>query len=372
MSFAAPLFLLGLAALLVPWLLHRLNQHDAPEHDFPSSLFLEPTTAISSRKKNLRYLKLLALRLLFLTLLCLLFAEPAFKRLNELLGEDDILHLIVVDKSYSMRESGNWSDAKETVADIVKDLKTGSSMQLMSAGAKLQIDTDITANSDSLLKAMSSMAPGFERLEYGELMRELSAYSAEQELAVHVHLVSDMQSSAVPARAGELINREFASLDLYQVKYLRENRRLSESDAINAEPVSADTDNAAIRATVKPRDENTFDLIAEISHFRKDAATFESKVTLYKSGEFISDQVESLAWPSLGEIERYQLEISPADELVADDRIEIAVQQEPQIPIAIVSNSTQRQRRNSVDELYLQTALQFCQKKSRLSSTSTI
>lgn len=352
MSFAAPLFLLGLFALIIPWVLHRLNQHDAPVQDFPSNQFLQPTTAVSSRKKQLRYLKLLALRLLLIALLCLLFAQPAIKRLAGVFGETENLHVIVLDKSFSMQREGSWTAANDHVNEILDTLASGSSVQLMSAGAALTEETDVTLDQEVIVAAMISVKPTYERLRYGELMRQLSAHAAESELPVVVHIVSDMQASAMPARANELLNREFAALELYDV---RTNDK------------SAASSNAAIRAKVKARDQDTFDLVADISRF---GAIDEQTLSLYKSDELVSSTTvsagaddtfvhsfEAIAWPPTQAVDQYELRLTPLDSLPADDIDVVAVRREPALPIAIASNASAQQRRNSVDELYLKTAL---------------
>jgi len=74
MSLLAPWFLLGLAALFVPIVLHRFSHSEPEEHSFPSTRFLDATRPPVSRKRRLRYRTLFSLRSLFLLLLCLLFA----------------------------------------------------------------------------------------------------------------------------------------------------------------------------------------------------------------------------------------------------------------------------------------------------------
>ncbi len=80
MSLLFPAYLLGLAALALPWILHRFSDQQPPIQLFPSKRFLEATTPPVSRKRTLRYRALLALRILSLLLLCLLFAQPWIKK----------------------------------------------------------------------------------------------------------------------------------------------------------------------------------------------------------------------------------------------------------------------------------------------------
>lgn len=110
MSLIAPWFLLGLAALFVPIVLHRFSHSEPDEHSFPSTRFLDATRPPVSRKRRLRYRTLFSLRTLFLLLLCLLFAGPYLLRE---LGANDAkaLQVVALDQSLSMQAGDRWSKA---------------------------------------------------------------------------------------------------------------------------------------------------------------------------------------------------------------------------------------------------------------------
>ena len=102
MSLLAPVFLVGLLAVAVPWWLHRLSRDNPPLQDFGSSMFLEAKETTSSKQTQLRYKKLFSLRFLLLALLALLFAEPALK-LGQFIGGSDYRQIMVVDTSLSQQ-----------------------------------------------------------------------------------------------------------------------------------------------------------------------------------------------------------------------------------------------------------------------------
>ena len=69
MSFLAPLFLLGIAAIALPFWLHRLQAQSSERHSFSSAMLLETAEQQVHLRRKLKYLGLLALRVVLLTLI---------------------------------------------------------------------------------------------------------------------------------------------------------------------------------------------------------------------------------------------------------------------------------------------------------------
>ena len=80
MSFLAPLFLAGLAALAVPLIIHLINRERREVVPFPSLMFLQRIPYRSVRRQKLRHILLLVLRCLALAILVMAFARPFVKR----------------------------------------------------------------------------------------------------------------------------------------------------------------------------------------------------------------------------------------------------------------------------------------------------
>ena len=75
-----PAFLAGLAALVIPIVLHlRHRDKDRPQR-FPSLMFLQQLPIRIAERRRITDLPLLLLRLLALVLLVLAFARPVFSR----------------------------------------------------------------------------------------------------------------------------------------------------------------------------------------------------------------------------------------------------------------------------------------------------
>ena len=114
MGVAAPLFLAGLLAIALPVWLHRLQTKSSDRQPFSSAMLLESTEQRVHVQKKLKYLLLLAFRVLLLTLIALAFAQPFLPRDSapvavEGAGSD----LVVVDLSASMGRSGVFEQALE-------------------------------------------------------------------------------------------------------------------------------------------------------------------------------------------------------------------------------------------------------------------
>ena len=78
MSFLNPFFLLGLAALAAPVLVHLVRRTRARRVEFPALYFVRQVPQRTIRRRTLRDLLLLALRCLALLLVVFAFTRPYF------------------------------------------------------------------------------------------------------------------------------------------------------------------------------------------------------------------------------------------------------------------------------------------------------
>src|SRR5215210_1343849 len=78
MSFLNPFFLLGLAAVAAPLLVHLVRRTRARRVEFPALYFVRQVPQRTIRRRTLRDLLLLALRCLALLLVVFAFARPYF------------------------------------------------------------------------------------------------------------------------------------------------------------------------------------------------------------------------------------------------------------------------------------------------------
>ena len=114
MSFLAPLFLLGGAAIALPILFHLARRTTRERIPFSSLMFLQPTPPRVTRRSRLEHLLLLLFRCLALCLLALGFARPFIQ--HALSGNPAAARgkrmVILLDTSASMRREGIWPAAQ--------------------------------------------------------------------------------------------------------------------------------------------------------------------------------------------------------------------------------------------------------------------
>lgn len=134
MSFLYPLFLIAGLALAIPVLIHLFNLRRYKTVYFPHTRFLKNIQLRSQKQSQLRYKWLLALRLLFLAMLILAFAQPFFAGADKK-DTGHRLQVIYIDNSASMglkKESQRLVDlAREAARRQVRNAPPGTRFVLL-------------------------------------------------------------------------------------------------------------------------------------------------------------------------------------------------------------------------------------------------
>lgn len=117
MTFLAPLFLLGAAAIVGPIVLHLIRRSTKEKTAFSSLMFLQPTPPRVTRRSRLENLWLLLLRCLVIVLLALGFGRPFFQKVSDIPPEAAARKrtVVLVDTSVSMKRGDLWKHALERV-----------------------------------------------------------------------------------------------------------------------------------------------------------------------------------------------------------------------------------------------------------------
>ncbi len=321
MSLLFPLYLLGLLGLALPWLLHRFSHHEPPEQAFPTTRFLDPTKPPATSKRKLRHWPLLLLRILFLALLCLLFAQPWLKADNDAANADAV-QLIIVDNSFSMRAGDRWQNARNEVERTLQSLPDNDAVQLFSFASQLRAATDIVNNDDEVNNAVSLIEPGYETADYGELMRYLNKVASDIDMPVSATFITDAQRSNLPAQMNTLLANRLKQFTVVSVDSttpvnysLRAEARTS--DAVNARvsvrvAASGNSDAADAEAVSK-----TVQVIV------RDRVVASEAVELM-AGESKTIQFDEIALPVESEA-LFTVQFAQKDFLSDDDQINIPV-----------------------------------------------
>src|SRR6476469_8258605 len=190
MGFLTPWFLAGAAAVGLPVWLHLLRKHKSTPLPFSSLMFFEQHTQSSIKHRRLRYLVLFAHR----------YTEQriqALKRSNE-------VTVLAIDNSMSMRAGNRLEEAKRQAKSLIASLRPGERAQVLAFGQRVQVMSEVTDDHSPLNAGVDGIEASDARTSYAELSRSVRSIAQSIHLPLHVHLLSDMQQSGMPANFNDL------------------------------------------------------------------------------------------------------------------------------------------------------------------------
>ncbi len=361
MSLLAPWFLLGALAAGLPVWLHLMRRRNPVKLSFSSVMFFEKRTETTIRERRLRYLLLLALRLAVLLLLALAFSKPVWERPPAGIGgRAPVLHLIALDTSLSMGHANRWESARDRAGEIIDGMGTGDRAQLLANGPSVSVLTAPTPDATVLRRALESLSPTDARNSFGDVIEAVRNLVGEDTGQAELHLISDLQNSAMPARFQDLVLPARTSLVLHRVG--------SDDDGNWAiDSIRGDT---RVYGRERPTLEGT------IASYSSEPAA--KTVSLWIDGRVAGSQrVEVPAWErvpfsfEVGEAprgySRCELRIEPADALPADDVRRVALDNSDPDPLLFVAQST-----SGRDVLYYRSALEASEASQYSLETATV
>jgi Aerotolerance regulator N-terminal/von Willebrand factor type A domain len=203
LGFLVPAFLIGLAAIAIPVIVHLLNRERKEVIRFPSLMFLERIPYRAIRKQTIRHPLLLALRALAILLLVAAFARPFLERATDptagLPGGRDLV--VLLDRSYSMGYGDRWSRAVQATRNEAAGLRAGDRITLIAFDDKATVLGGPSADAGFLLAAVDTLHPGDRTTQLGPALaaaREM--LSASTSPRREVVLISDLQRAAWDGR----------------------------------------------------------------------------------------------------------------------------------------------------------------------------
>jgi len=197
-SFLHPLVLLGLAAAVLPALLHLLERRRPPQATFPAVRYLSQAERQSARRLKLRHLLLLLLRTAVITLVVLAAARPLVSAPGGRAHAPTAL-VVILDNSPS---SGVVVDGRP----LFERLRAVARSSLGSAGPAdrlwLLLADGVVRRGEraALLAAVESATVSPWRLDVRDAVeRAMRVVAVEPLAAREVHVVSDLQRTALGA-----------------------------------------------------------------------------------------------------------------------------------------------------------------------------
>ncbi|HSJ30053.1 MAG TPA: BatA domain-containing protein [Longimicrobiales bacterium] len=205
MNLLTPAFLIGLAALAVPLLIHliRRERHDAVE--FPSLMFLSRIPQPVVKRRRIRNWWLFALRCLALILIVGAFARPFVDRGPNAVAQGDAAREVVIllDASYSMGYGDRWDRALAAARTAIDGLGPDDRASLVvfdgAARAVLQPTTDRAR----LRSALDSARAGSGVTRYTPALKLAQSILGSSQLTRReAILISDFQRAGWDGAAG--------------------------------------------------------------------------------------------------------------------------------------------------------------------------
>lgn len=337
MGFLAPWFLAGAAAVGLPIWIHLLKRHRTDPRLFPSLMLFEKREQSSVKHRRLEYLLLFALRTLMILLIALLFANPFIRR-SAAAKDSKKLTVIAVDRSFSMRAGDRLNQAKSEALNLLGNVKPGEQAQAVALGATVQALTQPTSSTGELRAAIASIGASDSRASFGELARYTRTLAESVKMPIELHLVSDLQKSAMPPGFTDLRLDPNTTLVLHQI---------GKAEA-----------NFAVENVVAPRriyDVKKVRVVATVSGF--DAPASKKTVTLLINGKAL--QTKSVDIPAAQEqagrtsveflgldapygFSRGEVKIDGGDALAADDSFPFSVERTDPRKILFIDNGLKR------------------------------
>lgn len=196
MALLAPLFLVALAGLAIPVLLHLSQREKKQIVRFPSLMFVRRIPYQSVRRRRIRNWWLLALRLAALALIVLAFARPFFPRPTAAIGVGAGARELVVllDTSYSMGYGDGWTRAREAAARAIASLGPSDRGSLVAFSTDARVLVQSAAERGRLSAALAALEPGAGATRYAPALKVAGGIFAGSQLPRReAILISDFQ-----------------------------------------------------------------------------------------------------------------------------------------------------------------------------------
>jgi hypothetical protein len=343
----APLFLLGLLGIGLPIWLHRLETQVTEREQFSTAMFLEPAKKRIHVQRKLKYLLLMALRILFFLILVLAFTRPVFfTPPSALVTEDTTHHVIVVDTSFSMQEGASFASAVEAARDIVNTMNEDEVASLYTASSGVTTIVPVTDDSNVLIQALSGLSPDNGKQDLGIMVTTMNTLIEESQANFIMHFISDYQQTGQAVRFADMIpdviNGRPVTLDIVQIRTENVPNWLVDSVLVDARnSVEVGIRGLAIEDDVA---EKTVVLtINNIEQQRQDITLAGNGITLVDFDNVVFEEGDN----------RIDIRLLPADSLPGDDVRYTVFDNSPPAPVLLLTASPE-----SLGVTYIRAALE--------------
>ena len=195
-AFLVPLFLLGVAGIVVPIVVHLTRRQRKNVVHFPSLMFLEKIPYQEQRRRRIQHWFLLSLRALALALLAIAFARPFLDETELGLGASSGPRevVVLVDQSYSMAIGDRMEQAHREVREIFDGLGPLDRASLVAFSQGAAVLARSTSDRVRLRGALDTIAVSSRPTRFGPALKVAQTILEESTLPFgQVYLLSDFQ-----------------------------------------------------------------------------------------------------------------------------------------------------------------------------------
>lgn len=199
MSFLTPLFLVGLAGIAIPVIIHLIQKERKNVVAFPSLMFLRRIPYQSVNRRRIRNWPLLLLRLAALALIVLAFGRP-FVRQDAFTaaaagGAREVV--ILLDRSYSLGYGDRWARATDAAREAIGRLTASDRGTLAFFDTGVEVALRSAADKGRLEAALAGAEVGASATRFGPALKLAGSILSESALPNReVVLISDFQRLA--------------------------------------------------------------------------------------------------------------------------------------------------------------------------------
>ena len=196
LGFLVPAFLLGLAAVAIPVLVHLTRRQKARVVEFPSLMFLDRIPFQAESRRRIHHWLLLLLRALAVALIVAAFSRPFFTSSAMAagggMGPREVV--VLLDRSYSMGVGDRWERALEAARGVFRELGPLDRASLLVFGRNAAVSIRSTSDPMRLLAALDTLKLSDESTSYGPGLKLAQTILEETDLpAREVVLIGDFQ-----------------------------------------------------------------------------------------------------------------------------------------------------------------------------------
>ena len=349
MSLLSPLFLFALLGIVLPIWLHRLQTNATEREKFSSIMFMEQSQRRIHIQRKLKYLVLMALRILFLVLLVFAFTKPVFFVAPEgAVTEDTTHHIIVVDTSFSMREGDSFDQAIRLAEGLAEDMGADDIASLYTASGSVETIGTATADPALIRDGLSDLEADYGRLDIGAMVSALDSLITSSQANFIIHFISDFQQSGQAIRFAnmipDVINGRPVSLSIHPVK----TENVPNWSVASVEITTADS----VRIGLKNNSATDQSAEKTLSLSINDIAQQSLTETFAAPADGISYLTFENVLFEEGD-NRLDVSVSPNDNLLEDDTRHTVFDNSPPAPVILLSSDLE-----SLAVTYITTALE--------------